>query len=554
MSLKERLQFIYNDEQKVNDFIELLDVKLEKYPKKESDRAKLSQKDVVLITYGDSIVGEDQGNILTLKKILNSYVGNSISAVHILPMFQYSSDDGFSVIDYKEIDSAVGTWDDIKQLSGDYDLMFDAVINHVSKKSHWFKRCLDQDDKYKDYFIEKEDEFDYTKVVRPRTSPLFTPFETSVGVKEYWSTFSDDQIDINYENVEAATDIIELLVYYAGKGAKYIRLDAIGFLWKENGTTCLHHDKTHEMIKLMRDVLNVYAPDTMLITETNVPHKDNISYFGNGYDEAQLVYQFPLPPLTMFSFITKDATKLSEWADSLEELTDSTTYFNFLASHDGVGLRPTEGILTDEERQMMADFVLSNGGRINYKTDSCAIQSPYELNINYQDALTSHYETDDVRIKRFIASQVILMSVVGIPAIYIHSLLGSRNYYYGVETSGINRRINREKLDFCVLEKELGNDSFRKSILTELLKVLDIRKDESAFSPNATQEVLFLDSRIFAIKRYNRVTQEVVYAMINVSDDNIVVDTNISGTNLMNEEKVGGQISFNALEYKWIKA
>lgn len=556
MDIRNRLLKIYENEELVNEFLRILEKKLNGYLPVASNRKGLSQKDAILITYGDSVVGDEKetGNLKYLNKLLNKYVGDRLSAVHILPMFPYSSDDGFSVIDYKEIGDHVGSWHDVKQLKEDYDLMFDGVINHISQESEWFKKCLAGDEKYKNYFIEKVGDGDYSKVVRPRTSPLFSVYESKEGKKEYWTTFSADQVDLNYENPDTVTDIIELLLYYAGNGAKFIRLDAIGFMWKEVGTSCLHHEKTHEMIKLMRDILDEYAPETMLITETNVPHKENISYFGNGYDEAQLVYQFPLPPLTLFSFLSEDASKLSKWADSLETLSDTSTYFNFLASHDGIGLRPTEGLLTNEERLFMANRVLKSGGRINYKRDPDGGKSPYELNVNYQDALTSPYDTDSNRINRFVASQVLLMSVVGVPAIYIHSLFGSRNDYYGVETSGINRRINREKLEYGQLCDQLNHEGFRSEILSKLLMVLEIRKKETAFDPKAIQEVLKLDPKVFAIRRHNLETKSEVFALINVSCEKLILELDVNGRDLISNEEITKKLVLRPLQYRWIKS
>lgn len=553
MSLEERLLKIYEDEDKVSEFKKQLSEKLEKYKKCNVEAKKLTEEDIMLITYGDSIVSDKNNNIRNLEKLLGEFVGDTISAVHILPMFPYTSDDGFSVTDYKKINDSIGSWEDIEKFSEKYDLMYDAVINHISKESVWFQECLKGNEKYKGYFIEKQEEFDYSNVTRPRTSPLFTTFDTTNGEKDYWTTFSEDQIDLNFESIDLATDIMELLVYYGIHGARYIRLDAIGFLWKESGTTCMHLEKTHEMIKVMRCILDMYSPETYIITETNVPHEQNISYFGNGYDEAQLVYQFPLPPLTLYSFVAENASKLSEWASSLKPLTNKTTYFNFLASHDGIGLRPTEGILNDAERKMLADNVLKNGGRVNYRTNPDKSQSPYELNINYQDALSGQYDSDEIRIKRFLGSQVILLSVVGLPAIYIHSLLGSRNDYFGVETSGINRRINREKLDYDVLVEELKSNSFRKKILENLLEIMKLRKKESAFSPMASQEVLSLNEKVFGIKRVNETTNEQIVVLVNVSKESVEVELEESGMDLFTNKLLSNDLILEPLEYKWIK-
>ncbi len=350
-SMEQRLFKIYKDKEIVDSFFTKLETKLEKYSVEERNKGWVSEKDTMLITYGDSIQREGQAPLATLNDFLKEYVGKTISSVHILPMFPFTSDDGFSVVDYKKINEDFGDWKDISDLGKSYKLMFDAVVNHMSKSSEWFQKFLLGEEPYKDYFVVADQNQDYSKVTRPRALPLLTPFQTNEGEKYVWTTFSEDQVDLNYKCVDLLIEILDVLIMYANEGAKYIRLDAIGFMWKELGTTCMHLEETHEIIKLSREVLECYAPGTILITETNVPHLDNISYFGNGFDEAQMVYQFPLPPLTLFSFITGNAKKLSAWAASLEPLTESTSYFNFLASHDGKGMRPTEGILSQDEKK-----------------------------------------------------------------------------------------------------------------------------------------------------------------------------------------------------------
>lgn len=513
----------------------------------------LSEKDTMLITYGDSLRSKDERPLRTLNRFMNRYVGSVFSSVHILPMFPYTSDDGFSVVDYKAIDKELGEWEDIHSLSKHYKLMFDAVVNHISKSSEWFRKFLDGEEKYEKYFINADPKEDYSKVTRPRALPLLTQFETKGGTKYVWTTFSDDQIDLNYKSIDLLVDVLDILVYYAKNGAKYIRLDAIGFMWKKIGTTCMHLEETHELVKLMRDILDLYAPSTLIITETNVPHKDNISYFGNGYDEAQLVYQFPLPVLTLFSFLSGNAEKLSKWAMDLETLTPRTTYFNFLSSHDGIGMRPADGILTRSEIDMLVEKTLRHGGRVSYKDNGDGTKSPYELNITYQDALTSPNEPDDIREKRFIAAHTLLLSVVGVPGIYIHSLLGSRNYYYGVETSGINRRINREKLDYNELVNELDADSSRRRIFDEIIRRISIRKEQSAFSPYSLQEVLMLDNRIFAAKRENVETKEAIYVFINVSTEKVKINLEIDGVDLLTGKQVKNEVCLDGLQAMWIK-
>lgn len=513
----------------------------------------VTENDIMLITYGDSIKSKEKNPLQTLREFLNQYAKETITAVHILPFYPYTSDDGFSVVDYRKINPELGDWSDVRDLAAEYDLMFDAVVNHISRSSEWFQGYLKGEEKYEDYFIEADPDEDYSMVTRPRALPLLTRFETKNGTKYIWTTFSEDQIDLNYKNPEVLLEILDILLMYAENGARFIRLDAIGFAWKKSGTTCMHLEETHALVKIMRDVLDIAAPGTIIITETNVPHQDNISYFGNGYDEAQMVYQFPLPPLTLFSFHTKNARKLLEWADSLEPTTPNTTFFNFLASHDGIGMRPTEGILSEEEKQWMVDKTLQHGGRVSYKDNGDGTKSPYELNITYLDALTHPEESDELRVKRFLAAHTILLSVVGVPGIYIHSLLGSRNDYQGVEESGINRRINREKLDKDVLYAELTTNPVRKEIFHRLSELIKLRRKQTTFNPQANQDVLFLDDRVFSILRTNEETGEQIVALINVSDETVHFRMEYAGIDLISKQMVDKRVVLQPYQAMWVK-
>lgn len=553
-NIAESLKIIYKDETIIKPTLEKMEQRFEKYQPIKHEKDWLTEKDTVLITYGDSITGNKPG-LQTLDEFLRTYVKSAISTVHILPMFPYSSDDGFSIIDYRSINPELGTWNDVTKLSQNYNLMIDAVINHVSKSSQWFQKFLLCEEPYKDYFIVVDPNGDYSNVIRPRTTPLLTPFETKDGIKYVWTTFSDDQIDLNYRNVDVLIEMLDILLMYAKNGARIIRMDAIGFIWKEPGTSCMNLKETHEIVKLIRKVLEIYAPNTLIITETNVPQMDNIRYFGNGDDEAHLIYQFPLPPLTMFSILKGNAVKLSNWAKSLMPMGEHTAYFNFLGSHDGIGLRPVEGILTKEECQFMVNAALSNGGAVSYKDNGDGTKSPYELNISYQDALASPEETDEIRIKRFLAAETILLSMQGVPGIYIHNLLGSRNDYYGKSISNIPRRINRGKLEFEKLRNDLSTYTNRNKIYREFIKRLQIRKEHPAFSPNAGQKVLELDDRIFAVMRENKLSKEIIYALINVSNDTVAVSIEqLKGIDLLSNKLINKNIVLNAYEAAWISA
>lgn len=517
----------------------------------------VSENDVMLITYGDSILEENERPLVTLKSFSDRFLKGTITAIHLLPMYPYTSDDGFSVVDYYSINEELGTWEDVKKLAADYDLMYDAVVNHMSKSGRWFRGFLDSEEGYRDYFIEADPEGDYSKVTRPRTLPLITAFDTREGKKHVWTTFSEDQIDLNFKSPALMLQVLDVLLYYAYNGARFIRLDAIGFAWKEPGTSCMHLPETHSLVRLMRAVLDLVFPGTILITETNVPHADNISYFGNSTDEAHMVYQFPLPPLVLFSFISGNAQKLSAWAQSLEEtpLAEGTAYFNFLASHDGIGVRPVEGILDAGEKEMLFGTVLAHGGKISCRTGPDGSEVPYELNINYMDALSDPALSDNrKRADIFLAAQSILLSLAGVPGIYIHSLLGSQNWYEGVERSGIYRRINREKLDYSLLCCELEEKgSLKNMVFQGFSGLIRLRRGQPAFSPDASQQVIFLDERAFAFIRDNKSTGDRILVIVNVADSRYEVKYEGRGIDLLSGDNIGsGSIGMLPYQTRWI--
>ncbi|HAA5241734.1 TPA_asm: alpha-amylase [Listeria monocytogenes] len=510
----------------------------------------ISEKNVYLIAYGDSIFEKNKHPLQTLNEFLQEYAQDVITDVHLLPIFPSTSDDGFSVTDYKQIDEQLGDWDDVQKMSENFRVMLDFVANHMSKSSDWFKRFSDNEAPYNQFFIEKNSQFDYKNVTRPRTSPLFHKYEND---KELWTTFSEDQLDLNVRNIDCLVALTDVLLFYASKQATSIRLDAIGFLWKTSGTTCMHLPETHEIITLWRLLIDELYPNLQIITETNVPHEENISYFGDGENEANMVYQFPLPPLVLHTFTCHDTTKLSKWAKSISQVSSTATYFNFLASHDGIGMRPATGILSDEEINSLVQKAVQNGGQVSYKDNADGTQSVYELNINYGEALQNLGEdtTEELVTKKIIAAHSILLTLQGIPAIYYHSLLGSKNDLVGYEESGINRRINREKLEKNQLVHELETDTYRQTIFTSLKKLVPIRRNHTAFSPFATQEILDLGPDVFAIKRESE--EECIYGIINVTSHNIRKTLAFSGTNLLTNQPVTSELELTAYEVVWIK-
>lgn len=520
--IKQKLSFLYPDQS--DKVYQRLMALIDGNPAKSPESLAVSERDVMLIVYGDHVRRADEAPLKTLHDVLGR-LALPLTSVHILPFYPYSSDDGFSVIDYYQIDPALGDWSDVHHLSKDYRLMFDAVFNHISAHSEWFQAFLRGEAPYKDYFVSLPKDTDVSSVTRPRTHPLLTPFETASGTQYIWTTFSDDQIDLNAENPDVLIELIKTLLFYVEQGAQYIRLDAIAFLWKEVGTTSIHLPQTHTIIQLMRDVLDIVAPQVILITETNVPHLENISYFGDGQNEAQMVYQFTLPPMILHTMHTANAQPLTQWAQTIQRASDRTSFFNFTASHDGIGMRPLQGILSADQINALVQRTLSHGGFVSYKSNSDGSQSPYELNITYFDAITDPAVTEsdpDTAVDRFMVSQAIMLSVVGVPGIYLHSLLGSRNDREGVNVTGRYRTINREKLDADLLLRQLNTpDTLRNKVFNRYRQLLEVRTAEPAFHPLGDQLVHDLHAQVFAVERVYQ--GACVIALHNISGDTVTL-------------------------------
>jgi len=501
----------------------------EKYAvQKRKKETYFSQEDVVLITYGDSLIKEGEAPLTTLHEFANQYLKGIISNIHFLPFFPYSSDDGFSVMDFFAINPELGTWKEVAAIGQNFELMFDYVVNHFSSKSQWFQNYLESKDGFEDFAIDVDPSTDLSMVTRPRSLPLLSEYQKKNGQTVHlWTTFSADQIDFNFKSLDVLEKMLDVLLFYADQGATILRLDAIAYLWKEIGTNCIHLSRTHDMVKLFRAVLDLVAPDVIILTETNVPHDENISYFGDGRDEAQMVYNFTLPPLLFYTLVKEDATILSDWAKELHLESESNTFFNFTASHDGIGVRPMEGILDTKELDRLIEIVKANQGQVSYKQNPDGSESPYELNITYVDAILAN--ASSTQAQKFLASQSIQYVLPGVPATYIHSLLGSRNWLDGVKQTGRARTINRQKLQVEEILLELKDpNSFRARVFFPYLNLIKIRKQQPAFHPKAAFDILDLDSKVFAIKRSSKA--QVIFALTNISSQ--AVSVSLSAENI----------------------
>lgn len=535
--LYRRLVFLYGEEQSSaisTRLFKQLDTFKEAHPElASSGKRKFDQRDVILITYGDMVQEPGQPHLVTLQKFLDRYVRDSLNTVHILPFYPFSSDDGYAVIDYCRVNPELGSWEDIRALGHDFYLMFDGVFNHISASSEWFQGFIRQDGAYADYFITVHEGDDLSTVFRPRKTPLTRKIHTARGEKWVWTTYSADQIDLNYHNPEVLFEVVKTLLLYVEQGADIIRFDGAAYLWKEAGTSCINLPQTHALIRLFRSILDVVAPHVLIFTQTNVPDDENRAYFGNGRNEASLIYNFALPFMSLYTFHKGNATKFSSWVEGIDwPYGGGTVFFNFLAGHDGIGMLPIYHLLSEDEIMDVVDRIKSLGGNVSYKSNEDGSLTPYELNVNYLDAMENPdkpLESIELIAKRFLSAQAIMLALPGVPGIYFHSLFGSRGWHEGVKLTGQARSINRQKMDSNALERELADPgSLRNHILHGFLNLLNGRKASQAFNPAGRMKVLHLNPYIFAILRISPDYKTHVICLHNVSNRKLVAEVDLN--------------------------
>lgn len=521
-----------------------------------------SQRDALLITYGDTLRDGVHKPLDLLYDFLLGNLKNVLNGLHILPFFPFTSDDGFAVSDFRAVNPQLGDWADIRRISSEFKLMSDLVLNHVSSQGRWFNAYLQGQAPFDRFFFEASPSDDLSMVVRPRTTPLLREVNTANGPRHVWCTFSHDQIDLDFRNPEVLLEFLRIIRLHIDNGVQIIRLDAVAFLWKQVGSTSIHLPQTHAIVKLMRLLCNYAVEPVVLLTETNVPKAENLSYFGDR-DEAHVIYNFPLPPLILHAMITGTARHLAKWQRAMPPAPLGCAYLNFTASHDGIGMRPAEGLLSPEDQAVMIETVREVGGLVSMRALPDGGESPYELNTTFYDAMSQTVNgPDEYHLARFICSQTIVMSLEGIPAFYIHSILATPNDHESVEKRGMNRAINRHRWDYDELRGRLANPgSPQAQVMSQMRARLQIRREQSAFHPNATQFTLpTVDERVFGVWRQGLDRRQSIFALHNVSAETVTIsDTalnliaDLTWIDLLSGDQIGnGDITLAPYQCRWI--
>ena len=518
------LRFVYGAD-RAEDVLDRIEALLARHPpSRRSTMPRWDERDSWLIAYPDQFRRPGEAPLATLDRIHCRHL-EPLNGVHVLPFFPWSSDDGFAVMDYTEVDPRYGGWEDVERIARHRRLMVDAVINHMSVEGTWFRRFLAGDPEFTHRFRTADPSADLSTCVRPRTTPLLTPFETDRGTVWVWTTFSADQADLDYRDPRTLLSVLDVLLSYARHGAKVIRLDAVGFLWKQEGTSCIHLPQTHALIQLFRACLDDTYPDVLLVTETNVPHAENLSYFGDGsMPEAQIVYQFALAPLTLHAISTGEVDPLRSWAAGLRLDVPGTTFLNFLASHDGVGLRPAEGILSPAQIDALTRLAIEAGGVVGERALPSGGEAPYELDSTWFDLVAVGWP-EELAVRRHLATHAVMLAMRGVPAVYVHSLFGTSNDHGEYHRSGIARRLNRHRFaDADALEDRLSDISSREHrVLHGMRRMLRLRASHPAFHPDATGAILDVADGVFGVERVAADGRR-VRVLVNLTPDPVPLD------------------------------
>jgi sucrose phosphorylase len=262
------------------------------------------------------------------------------------------------------------------------------------------------------------------------------------------------------------------------------------------------------------------------VTETNVPHEQNISYFGDGTDEAHMVYNFALPPLVLHTFYSEDTAAISEWAAGLELPSGHTHLFNMLDTHDGIGVQGVKGILERKQIDALIERAEEHGAYVSFKpTDEG--EEPYEINCTWWSAI--NYDGSDepiaFQVKRYVASRSLALVLKGIPGIYTHGAIALPSDHALVEKTGIKRDVNRGVIDTEIFREHLHQPGSKRSLLRlEQREISKMRTRHRAFHPRGEMRVLTPSVSVFAVLRISPEGDRRVLALTNVTGEVVHID------------------------------
>jgi len=356
--------------------------------------------------------------------------------------------------------------------------------------------------------------------------------EILLGGGKVWTTFSREevegieetrQVDLNYRNPNVFAEAVIIALAYLERGAAVLRLDAIGYLWKEIGSTCIHEKKTHRIIQAMQAILKEAAPGVITVAEVNEPQEEAFKYIGdNDRPGTDMAYQFVHFPLAVYSILTGDAGYYRRWIDTIIEY-GAKQFVLVYGSHDGMGLKPIMNILPKNELARMEIMLISKyGAKPNKARLSNNEEITYEICATPWNLINNPNVKEDIalQIKRYITVAMLGMAHRALRAFYINSYIGAPNFAGFLDE---NRTINRERFEEDMLFSELDDPESHKGIIMQILNtIIGKCTHQAAFDP-AGPAIRTLETNNNAIiaevlETPDHSDEEKIVQLINVSD------------------------------------
>ncbi|EMG34131.1 sucrose phosphorylase [Streptococcus oralis] len=449
------------------------------------------QNKTMLITYSDSL----GNNLKDLYENLEEHFGDAIGGVHLLPFFPSTGDRGFAPVDYDEVDPAFGDWEDVKRLGEKYYLMFDFMINHISRQSKYYKDYQEKHEasEFKDLFLnwdkfwpenrptQADVDLIYKRKDRaPKQEILFA----DGSVEHLWNTFGEEQIDLDVTKEVTMAFIRKTIQHLASNGCDLIRLDAFAYAVKKLDTNDFFVEPDiWSLLDKVRDIAAEYG--TELLPEIHEHYSIQFKIADHDY----YVYDFALPMVTLYTLYSSRTEHLAKWL-KMSPMKQFTT----LDTHDGIGVVDVKDILTDEEIDYASNELYKVGANVKRKYSSAEYNNLdiYQINSTYYSALGD----DDVK---YFLARLIQAFAPGIPQVYYVGLLAGKNDLKLLEETKEGRNINRHYYSNEEIAEEV-----QRPVVKSLLNIFSFRNQSEAFDLEGTIDVETPTAYSIVIKRQNK--------------------------------------------------
>jgi amylosucrase len=511
----------------------------------------LSQELVGMALYTDGFAGDLQG----LKNKLSYFQELGVNMLHVMPILEcpvLASDGGYAVNNFRNVDSRIGSLEDLNELSRDMRernilLTLDVVVNHTSNEHEWAERARNGEARYQDYYYifdnrHVPDMFEETMPeVFPETAPHNFTFDEKMN-KWVMTVFNNYQWDLNYSNPAVFIEMLDIILFWANQGADIVRLDAVAFLWKKIGTTCQNEREAHLILQMMKDCCQVTAPGVLFIAEAIVAPVEMIKYFGEDAviaKECEIAYNATLMALLWDAIATNNSKLLNYGIQSLPDKLDRATWLTYIRCHDDIGLGFDDsdivraGYQPGPHRRFLLDYFTGEyEGSVargkpfarNEKNGDARISGSLASLVGLETALESGDEDEiDKSIQLILLLHGVIMSFGGIPLLYYGDEIGTINDYSYLDNDARardNRWIHRPRIDWDKVNQRKNHGTVEQRIFDGMRRLISVRKTIPSFADYNNRTLIDVSNEhLFAFIRYD-------FTSLN---ENILVIANFDG-------------------------